>query len=255
MIFVPSLKKGDIKKLKPYTQYCTDNYGLFSFPVGNRPINENRVKRMVKNFKERYVSTESVKINVKGEILDGQHFFRACCETKPKRRVPFVYDPRATMEDIQVVSKCRSAWTALDFAYRYAALGNVEYQALLKFREDWKIPLGLAQVLLSRSVSYDYAVLRNEEFKCTDYTWGTEVMQELMSLEDIVPDKRVLRNERFLLALARALGYFDFELPQFIAKVKLNARHLVRCATTIQYLDMIKDIYNYRRMVGKVNFS
>lgn len=250
---LPKLIKSQIAKLPPFVMYTTDNLDIFSFPVGNRPVNRNKVERMKKRFEVRYVITEVVKINAKGEILDGQHLFLACKESG--RPIPFVFDPVTTIEDTQEISKNRNAWTALDFSHSYADLGSVEYKALVLFKEKWQIPLGLAQVLLTGSVRYNYAALRNREFKCTHFNWATRIMKMLAELGELINDRRLVRNERFLLAMARALDDDDFILYQFVEKVKLQPRSLVRCATVHQYLEMIEEIYNYKRFVGKVNFS
>ena len=50
--------------------------------------------------------------------------------------------------------------------------------------------------------------------------------------------------------LSHKKDVFDFE--EFIHKVKLRPNMLVPCGTTDQYVEMIENIYNYKRS-GKVN--
>jgi glutathione peroxidase-family protein len=50
--------------------------------------------------------------------------------------------------------------------------------------------------------------------------------------------------------LSNKKDVFDFE--EFMHKVKLRPNMLVPCGTTEQYVEVIENIYNYKRS-GKVN--
>ena len=54
----------------------TNEHSIFQIQVGNRPINNNHVARLILSMKERYLMAPLI-VNQKMEVIDGQHRLKA----------------------------------------------------------------------------------------------------------------------------------------------------------------------------------
>jgi hypothetical protein len=60
------------------------------------------------------------------------------------------------------------------------------------------------------------------------------------------------KRRSFILAMLQLFKNSNFELTEFLQKLKLQPTAMTNCSTTNQYVSLIEEIYNYRRR-EKVN--
>jgi hypothetical protein len=60
------------------------------------------------------------------------------------------------------------------------------------------------------------------------------------------------KRRSFILAMLQLFKNSNFELTEFLQKLKLQPTALSNCSTTNQYVSLIEEIYNYRRR-DKIN--
>ena len=59
--------------------HWTTDYDIFKQLLGNREINYNHVRRLIKSMQEEYLIVP-IQVNEKMEVIDGQHRIAACKE-------------------------------------------------------------------------------------------------------------------------------------------------------------------------------
>jgi len=134
------------------TVFQTDNYKIFEFIKGNRPLNEQKIKRIIKEIETGNDMLKYYPIQVKVEndslvILDGQHRFFIC--KKLKRPVYYILVTEdKSMVDIAGVNSNVEKWTSENFVNCYVNQGNEHYIKLKDFLDIYKINVGTCLRLL-----------------------------------------------------------------------------------------------------------
>jgi hypothetical protein len=73
------------------------------------------------------------------------------------------------------------------------------------------------------------------------YAWGHDIMKLRQYFE------KGYNKSIFVRAMVKVLQNPQFIFDEFLHKVSIRPRSMVMCGTVDQYVQMIEDIYNYRR--------
>lgn len=133
--------------------FQTKDYSTFTMINGNRALNENKIKRIIKEIEKGnnmlpYYPIQVRVVGEKMEILDGQHRFFICKKLKQPVHYILVTEQKS-MSDIAKVNSNVEKWRPQDFINCYVAQGNYHYIELQAFMDTYKISVGISLRMLS----------------------------------------------------------------------------------------------------------
>jgi len=227
--------------------YETYNYEMFRTIEGNRDTNKTHIKRLMSSMEEMYLMSPII-VNSKMEIIDGQHRYESAKNLELPIR--YIVDISAGLRAVQLLNAKNKDWTPTDYMESYIKLGNKDYILYKEFKEKYKLPHQVCQVLLNgsfgRTVSHGF---NNGEFKIQNLEYSETVAQTVTeSYEYYQGSKR----RSYVYAIAKLSKKEEFNSNKYIRKLKIQQSKMYDCSNTAQYIELIESIYNYKNR-KKVN--
>jgi hypothetical protein len=230
----------------------TKDYSIFKFRDDNRIVNTNHVKKLSQRMKDNgWLSTSVVTINGSGEVIDGQHRVKAAMSVGCPIRYKCVRG--AGSDEMTSMNTLQRNWSPFDHLHKFVKKGNPNYITFQKFKEEFPMfkYTEIAMLLQNSTTSikrdnFDSGnyVVRNEK---KGRLWGQYLLELKPYFEKYYNKSIFVRG--FLKIISNKK---EFVFEEFLHKVKLRPNMLVACGTTEQYIEMIENIYNYKRS-NKVN--
>jgi len=227
--------------------HTTTDYFLFKPIEGNRNKNLLHINRLKKSMAETYLFTVII-VNEKYEIIDGQHRFDVIQELKLP--LNYIVCKGYGLNEVHILNQNSKTWTSDDYLDGYCKLGYKDYLKYKEFKELYGIGHYECMWLLNGSqLSNPTQVFFTGDFKIKNYNEACKIIEKIMLVE---PYYQEWKRRSFILAMLQLFKNPNFELTEFLQKLKLQPTALSNCSTTNQYVSLIEEIYNYRRR-EKVN--
>ena len=230
----------------------TKDYSIFKFREDNRIVSQNHVRKLSQRMKENgWLSTSVVTINGSGEVIDGQHRIKGAIIAGVPVRYKCVRG--AGSDEMTSMNTLQRNWSPFDHLNKFVKKGNPNYITFQKFTEEFPMfKYTECAMLLQNSVTsikrdnFDSGnyVVRNEK---KGRLWGQHLLELKPYFEKYYNKSIFVRG--FIKIISNKK---EFVFEEFLHKVKLRPNMLVPCGTTEQYIEMIENIYNYKRS-NKVN--
>jgi hypothetical protein len=224
----------------------TKDYSIFKVHKFNRTINDSNVNNIYKSMlNEGWVEGSIVVVNGRGDIIDGQH--RILAAMKANVPVHYTVNVKTNYDSIPKLNMNKKLWNIIDHLQTYVKKENQNYILLDRFMKNFPDlrPTECMMLVKNTISSTKRGEFESGEFKVKDmklgYQWGHNIMSLKPYFEDGY-DKSI-----FVRAMVRVMLIPTFNFDEFLHKVKLRPRMMVKCGTVEQYMKMIEDIYNYRR--------
>lgn len=103
----------------------TYDYDQFKILEGNRPVLEQRIRRIMKSIEDNGQLFSLIVTNEHMEIMDGQARFTVF--RAQKLPIYYVVQPGMTLKDCQVLNSTGTPWTMMDYVGSYVVQGNENY--------------------------------------------------------------------------------------------------------------------------------
>lgn len=228
--------------------YTTNDYTLFTSIDGNRTKNKLHIKRLKQSIKENYLFTVII-VNENYEIIDGQHRFDVIKELN----LPLYYIicEGYGLAEVHILNQISKTWSADDYLIGYADLGYKEYIEYAKFKQTYGFGHTETMALLTENGT------KKEKFK--DFNAGKLKIKNIVDATKKAEKLLLIgkyysgyKRRSFMMAMFRLFKNKQFNFEEFIQKLKLQPSMLIHSPNIEQYLDLIEQIYNYRRK-DKVN--
>ena len=227
--------------------HTTTDYFLFKPIEGNRNKNILHINRLKKSMEETYLFTVII-VNEKYEIVDGQHRFDVIQELKLP--LNYIVCNGYGLNEVHILNQNSKTWTSDDYLDGYCKLGYKDYLKYKEFKDLYGIGHYECMWLLNGSqLSNPTQVFFTGDFKIKNYNEACKIIEKIMLVE---PYYEEWKRRSFILAMLQLFKNPNFELTEFLQKLKLQPTALSNCSTTNQYVSLIEEIYNYRRR-EKVN--
>lgn len=230
------------------TIQTTTDYNLFKTMNGNRAINQKHLEKLIKSIEEKYLFTVII-VNENYEIIDGQHRYNALKQLGLP--INYTIEHNATLFDVQRLNKVNKTWGANDYLDGYCDLGYHDYIILKKFMATYSFSFSECMALLldSKPGGGLFEDFKFGKFKVKNLQESESKADKIMSLKKFYQgyNRRV-----FVYAMMTLFKNENFDFSEFYQKAKTNQGMFKNHTTEAANIEMIEEIYNYRRS-KKVN--
>jgi hypothetical protein len=227
--------------------HTTTDYFLFKPIEGNRNTNLLHINRLKKSMSDNYLFTVLI-VNEKYEIIDGQHRFAVIQDLKLP--LHYIVCKGYGLNEVHVLNQNSRTWNADDYLEGYCKLGYIDYLKYRDFKEKYSFGHNecmsiLAGIFIKSQIELFYS----GDFKIKNYDEACKVAEKIYLIE---PYYNGFKRRTFIYAMLQLFKNNNFELTEFLQKLKAQPTSLVDCTNVTQYVTLIEEIYNYRRR-EKVN--
>lgn len=242
----------------------TNDYVMFKTMVGNRPVDEAHVRRLMMAFEDEYL-VSPILVNSKFEVIDGQHRLEAA--KRLSLPVYYIESNGYGLREIQVLNSNNHTWRKIDYLNSYCALGLEPYLRLKEFMSNYpSFNIGSAEVILSNSTGriprgafisptgkssnkIQVPPFEAGKFRIPDLKLSYENAGKIIEYKDYYEGYNRISFVRVMIVLFKNPV---FKHEDFLHKLKLQPSTLTHCQSMEQYKLLIEKIYNFRSH-SKVN--
>jgi len=227
----------------------TTNYARFKMMEGNRPV-EGRVNKLIGEIsRKNMLHLHPIVVQKNGDgrlyVADGQHRLRAA--EALKLPVFYIESKDITLSDVIQGNGVQKGWSLKDFVFSNAALGKPHYVTLKAFYDKYKLPISTCATMLAgvSSEAGSTGTIRAGTFKIKP--GGVMFAQNAADLVTAIKPIFGASSDRgFALALCRLMMVPGFSGERLLQKLQYQATKLVKCASWMQYVELIDGIYNHK---------
>ena len=235
----------------------TTDYSIFKTLKGNRVLDTNHINDLVNSFKQG-VMPFFIEVNSNFEIIDGQHRFEAL----KRLNIPINYcvnDKQYDLTDIIRLNNIKKSWSIVDYA-NYWKEQNIDNKWYYEYYINTKNELGIMDnILLSvfgnnsgnnpAEKSGVKQQFKHGKFNIENVNECYEILQNIKLIFNILD----LKSDRSLaFAFIRIRKCKEFNLKTFFYKLEQYKFLYKPQRNTIQYIDLLEQIYNYKNQ-KKIN--
>ena len=227
--------------------HTTRDYSLFKSIDGNRNKNLLHINRLKKSMSEKYLFTIVV-VNEKYEIIDGQHRFEVIKELGLP--LHYVVLDGYGLTEVHILNQNSKTWNMDDFLNGYCDLGYADYLIYRKFKNDYNLGNNEVLNLLNGTTHHGKNVsFYDGTFKVIDIAKSRNIMDTILLVQ---PYYEGCKRRSFIFAMIGLLKNPKFDMNEFLGKLKQQPTALMDLPTITAYVELIEEIYNYRRR-DKIN--
>jgi hypothetical protein len=232
----------------------TKDYSIFKVNEHNRVIIPSHVKRLTQSMLVNGWQKGSYMVTDRNyNVIDGQHRLEAAKIANVP--VEYAVEVKATADSIRMLNTNSKNWNIIDHLRYHVEAGNQNYVLLDRFMKNFPDfrPTECMMLVKNSMSSAERGEFESGQFVVKDmkkaYAWGHQIMS-LKPYFDSGYCKSI-----FVRALMKVfLNKPEFNFDEFLHKIHIRPRSIYMCGTVDQYVEMIEDIYNYKRKVDeKVN--
>lgn len=222
--------------------YETTDYDQFVQLLGNRPVDETHVKRLMRKIeREGNLTPEHpIQVNEKREVIDGQHRLEAL----KRLGMPVYFEERhgLNIDNVASLNTGNKNWTWQDYAQHWASRGNTNYvkfleaagieprfQVLMVYLTGTRNPGGRG----SRS-EFDEGNLQIQNF---------ELSMKLLNQYRELSDTANIDTRDFAVATYRYMRLPGYNHEKMLAKVSAYGEALFGKYSISEYLQALEEIY------------
>ena len=177
--------------------YVTREHNIFKTIMGNRLLNYNKIKKIIKEIESGLNMLQYYPIVVDKDmnVIDGQHrlfiakqlkcnIWYIICETKKSSAGA----SPVTLNDIAKINSNTERWKNKDFIHCYAAQKNQHYIKLSDFSTTWSFDLTTAMSLLSGKSNdgsgIERDVFEQGRFEIKDEDYANKIARQVHEFKD-----------------------------------------------------------------------
>jgi len=231
--------------------YFTNDYSRFKFLLGNRQLNDSKIKRIMKDIAEgidvlRYNPIQVVERNGRLEIADGQHrFYIARTLKRPVHYI--VMEESLQLHDIAKVNSNTEKWKTKDFINCYVEQGNENYQQLQDFMDSYGFSATTSIKLLQNGNPGTEAGLIKgaQDFQRGEFE--VRFLDKALQIADTVcqfKSFKFYKERGFIIAIYRIMEAGKITIDELIQKYQKHPELLERQAGFKEYIFNLESIYN-----------
>jgi len=223
--------------------HTTKDYFQFKSIDGNRTKNNLHVKRLLKSMEENYLFNVII-VNEKNEIIDGQHRFE--CIKKLNLPMHYIVCNGYGLNEVHRLNANSANWKITDFLSAYCDLEIEDYLIFRDFKNKYGFGINECFTLLVTGgySGESYKIFASGKMKIKSLSDAERKANLILST---APYYKGYSRRYYVMALNTLINKSQFDFNEFIQKLKQQPTTLVDCTSTESYIELIEEIYNYRR--------
>lgn len=222
--------------------YTTD-YSSFKTLKGNRPVNPNHVRKLVISMRKK-LHLSPIQVNEKKEVVDGQH--RLASYEELGLPVPYYISVGSDLNTVQDLNTHSENWKIDDYLQSHISRGARDYITYKQFFDSYKFNHKITIFLLSGDAKTNADVFNSGNFRIKNIERAADIAGKLNQLGEYYDG---YKRRTFCYAFVKCLNNKKFVFDEFLNKLSYQRSKLYDCARVEQYLEIIEEIYNYKRPV------
>jgi hypothetical protein len=190
-----------------------------------------------------------IQVNEKMEVLDGQHRLAACTELGLP--VHYFVSKGGNLRTVQVLNSNSKDWKIEDYMESYIEQGIKDYQTYKEFYQSYGFNHKVCLMLLlnrDASNSDDLRDFAEGNFRIKSVAKAAETAEKINLCGQHYDG---FKRRNFIFALMKCLKKPKFNFDEFLKKLSYQSRKMVDCSQVEQYLELIEEIYNFKRNKGE----
>ena len=219
----------------------TKEYSMFKILKGNRVLNQKNLRKIIASMR-RKLRDSPLQVNEKFEVIDGQHRLAALKELGLP--VQYYISKGANLETAQDLNVNTENWKIDDYLQSYIAQGIKDYIIYKQFFDSYKFNHKITAYLLTGDAKGNTEAFNTGKFKIVDIQKASDIAAKLNLIGGYYEG---FKRRTFCYAFVRCLNNKKFVFEEFLTKLSYQRSKLFDCARVDQYLEVIEEIYNYKR--------
>ena len=252
--------KNDISDIKVY---WARDYDRFNMIIGNRKLDEEKIKRIIKEIESgndmlKYYPVQVWENNGRLFIIDGQHRFAIC--KKLGRPVHYIIvQENKSIVDIARINSNVGKWKFEDFIDCYITQGNNNYKVLKDFLSKYKFAIGFAIKMLSVGPSkslhgHNDDVVQDFYHGKLDVKYLEDSIQLSETLLEFSPFKYIFKRD-FAMAVQKIVECGLVPIKDVIEAVQKRPELLTDQVNYKNYIYKIEEVFNAGKHSRTVIYS
>lgn len=234
---------------KEQSIYSTKNYNMFRTLLGNRSVQEARVRKIMRSIDRVGYIPEPIVINERNEIIDGQ----GRLEAARRLDLPVYYTiiPGLGYEHCVEANNARTSWKTIDFINGFAEQGNTSYQFLARLFDQFSPALSELAIMCAASprnlAGTEAKVIRSGGYRCTakEYEEGVRIGEYLVKARPFVM-KLEGRKDRAFAAVKFLFLHEDVDNEKLLDKLEKYGHECEPIVSIRQAVAELEKVYNKR---------
>jgi hypothetical protein len=235
---------------------CTTDYFIFKKHESNRNLDQANINRLKASMQAKNLMMfKPILVDKHMRVLDGQHRLEAakCLGIE----VYYQIDKESDAEEIILINANQKRWGKEDYLNYFISKGNENYLKVQEFCKKHMITL--AEFLRIDPIRFNKQGFKQDVFVMGTYKFPelekfqrlnctmdnlSKINQKLESF--LLREKKFTKSAMFKRALIEFINREDVIMDVFLNKLTYKIEALHGCADSISYINMFKDIYNWR---------
>lgn len=225
------------------TVWVESDLTKFKTIVGNRSVDEVRVRKIMKSIREVGMIPAPIIVNDLMEVIDGQGRMEAC--KRLGLPVPFVIIKGLGIKECRAMNIYGEKWNVLDYLESYANAGNQNYVRFLDFFRSCGFSLSIAAYFAMRS----HLSNKTDAIKSGRLIFSEEDAARSRKLSDfahLFDDIETNRRGSFIQAIVFCFCDPEVDNELLVKKIHQSPRDFRAISSMEDCIQVIEEVYNRR---------
>ena len=225
----------------------TEDYTIFKEITSNREVDEKHVRKLMSSIRTKnLLELNPIIVNNSMQVIDGQHRLEAA--KRLKETIYYVVSDKLSKSDIAELNANQKKWSLNDYINYFTIEGVESFQILSKFinTHSWIKPT-TALKLVSSSGKYDRASFYSGKIDVDNVYQAHQVATLCTKIRNLYVGYDFVYTSMFIMAIRQCFSTPEFNEDVLIEQIQRQPRTLVQCVNTDQYLELLQELYNYRK--------
>ena len=231
---------------KVNTVYRTNDYSKFKRLMGNRPVEEARVKKILKSIEKVGYVQSPILINEHGEVIDGQGRLEAL--ERLGLPVDYIQVSGLSIEECIALNMYQQNWSMQNYIDSYADSGFGSYVFLQQLIKAYKgVSLRVIYNALTGKAETDNPGIKRGTFQCDveDYNSAVRILEYEQQFRPFL--KRIRGcTDYYYIALRFCYEHPDVDNDRMLEKIAMLQAELIPASNVDQAFETLEKIYNTR---------
>lgn len=220
----------------------TTDYSKFRVMEGNRNVNTLHLARLKISMEEDYLISPII-VNEGLEVIDGQHRLR--CVEELGLPVYYIICEGYGVSEVHRYNGNSKNWTMDDFMSGYIEMGKKEYEFYKGFKERYGFGHTECLMMLTGYGGGEAnKIFQSGKLRIKKYNDACIIADKIKKIE---PYYDGFKRRGFVGAIIYLLKNPSFDIEEFIDKLKFQQYKMYDCSRIEQYVELIEEIYNFKR--------